>query len=153
LIILIILVPVLTINLTLIIIKTSSLSSWVGWSWSCEELGAIEITEEDGGAPSYSWRSLSCSSVGALVASSGEACWAYVDEGSTWVEHSSSWSATRCPSMGRKNPTPILLRDFYFCALRSLVVLSFPQLVSFYSVFPKPLSETLRRSSDERIPI
>jgi hypothetical protein len=27
-------------------------------------------------------------------------------------------------------------RDFYFRALRSLVVLSFPQLVSFSSVFP-----------------
>jgi hypothetical protein len=44
-------------------------------------------------------------------------------------------------------------RDFYFRALRSLVVLSFPQLLSFSSVFPKPLSETLRRSSDRRIPI
>jgi hypothetical protein len=48
---------------------------------------------------------------------------------------------------------PIDTRDFYFRALGSLVVLSFPQLVSFFSVFPKPLSETLRRSSDERIPI
>jgi hypothetical protein len=44
-------------------------------------------------------------------------------------------------------------RDFYFRALRSLVVLSFPQLVSFSSVFLKPLSETLRRSSDGRIPV
>jgi hypothetical protein len=44
-------------------------------------------------------------------------------------------------------------RDFYFRALGSLVVLSFPQLVSFFSVFPKPLSETLRRSSDGRIPV
>jgi hypothetical protein len=44
------------------------------------------------------------------------------------------------------------LRDFYFRALRSLVVLSFPQLVSFSSVFPKPLSETLK-SSDGRIPV
>jgi hypothetical protein len=43
--------------------------------------------------------------------------------------------------------------DFYFHAIRSLVVLSFPQLVSFSSVFPKPLSETLRRSSDRRIPV
>jgi hypothetical protein len=43
--------------------------------------------------------------------------------------------------------------DFYFRALRSLVVLSFPQLVSFSSVFPKPLSETLRRSSDGGIPV
>jgi hypothetical protein len=47
----------------------------------------------------------------------------------------------------------ILSRDFYFRALRLLVVLSFPQLVSFSSVFPKPLSETLRRSSDGRIPV
>jgi hypothetical protein len=59
---------------------------------------------------------------------------------------------------GKSSPTPydpsvILLRDFYFYALRSLVVLSFPQLVSFSSVLSKPLSETLRRSSDGRIPI
>jgi hypothetical protein len=27
-------------------------------------------------------------------------------------------------------------RDFYFCALRSLVVLSFPQPLNFSSVFP-----------------
>ena len=32
-------------------------------------------------------------------------------------------------------------RDFYFRALRSLVVLSFPQLLSFSSVLPKRLSE------------
>jgi hypothetical protein len=43
--------------------------------------------------------------------------------------------------------------DFYFCALRSLVVLSFPQPLSFSLVLPKPLSETLTRSSDERNPI
>jgi hypothetical protein len=49
--------------------------------------------------------------------------------------------------------SPILWRDFYFRALRSLVVLSFPQLISFSSVFPKPLSETLRRSLDGRIPV
>jgi hypothetical protein len=48
---------------------------------------------------------------------------------------------------------PKSFRDFYFRALGSLVVLSFPQLVSFSSVFSKPLSETLRRSSDGRIPI
>ena len=36
-----------------------------------------------------------------------------------------------------------LLRDFYFRALGSLVVLSFPQLLSFSSVFPKTLSETI----------
>jgi hypothetical protein len=47
----------------------------------------------------------------------------------------------------------LFLRDFYFRALRSLVVLSFPQLLSFSSVFLKPLSETLRRSSDGRIPV
>jgi hypothetical protein len=34
-------------------------------------------------------------------------------------------------------------RDFYFCALGSLVVLSFPQLLSFSSVLSKPLSKTL----------
>jgi hypothetical protein len=33
--------------------------------------------------------------------------------------------------------------DFYFRALGSLVVLSFSQLLSFYSVLSKPLSETL----------
>jgi hypothetical protein len=43
----------------------------------------------------------------------------------------------------------VLIRDFYF----SLVVLSFPQLVSFSSFFPKSLSETLRRSSDGRISV
>jgi hypothetical protein len=44
-------------------------------------------------------------------------------------------------------------RDFYFCALGSLVVLSFPQLLSFSSVLPKPLSETLTRRSDGRNPV
>jgi hypothetical protein len=44
-------------------------------------------------------------------------------------------------------------RAFYFRALGSLVVLSFPQLLSFSSVFPKPLSETLTRSSDGRNPV
>jgi hypothetical protein len=43
--------------------------------------------------------------------------------------------------------------DFYFCALGSLVVLSFPQPLSFSSVLPKPLSETLTRSSDGRISV
>jgi hypothetical protein len=33
--------------------------------------------------------------------------------------------------------------DFYFRALGSLVVLSFPQLLSFSSVLSKPLSKTL----------
>jgi hypothetical protein len=45
------------------------------------------------------------------------------------------------------------IRDFYFRALGSLVVLSFSQLLSFSSVFPKPLSETLTRSSDGRNPV
>jgi hypothetical protein len=44
---------------------------------------------------------------------------------------------------------PITSRDFYFRALRSLVVLSFPQLLSFSSVFPKPLSETLKELGRE----
>jgi hypothetical protein len=44
-------------------------------------------------------------------------------------------------------------RDFYFRALGSLVVLSFPQPLSFSSVFPKPFSETLTRSSDGRNPV
>jgi hypothetical protein len=52
-----------------------------------------------------------------------------------------------------ENMISTLFWDFYFRALRSFVVLSFPQLVSFSSVFPKPLSETLRRSSDGRIPV
>jgi hypothetical protein len=43
--------------------------------------------------------------------------------------------------------------DFYFRALGSLVVLSFPQLLSFSSVLPKPLSETLTRSSNGRNPV
>jgi hypothetical protein len=34
-------------------------------------------------------------------------------------------------------------RDFYFCALGSLVVLSFPQLLSFSSVLSKTLAETV----------
>jgi hypothetical protein len=37
----------------------------------------------------------------------------------------------------------LLYRDFYFHALGSLVVLSFPQLLSFSSVLSKPLSETV----------
>jgi hypothetical protein len=44
-------------------------------------------------------------------------------------------------------------RDFYFRALGSLVVLSFPQPLNFSSVLPKPLSETLTRSSDGRNPV
>jgi hypothetical protein len=47
----------------------------------------------------------------------------------------------------------IFLGDFYFRALGSLVVLSFPQPLSFFSVLPKPLSETLTRSSDRRISV
>jgi hypothetical protein len=34
-------------------------------------------------------------------------------------------------------------RDFYFRAIGSLVVLSFPQLLSFSSVLSKPLAETV----------
>ena len=37
----------------------------------------------------------------------------------------------------------LVYRDFYFRALGSLVVLSFPQLLSFSSVLPKRLSETI----------
>jgi hypothetical protein len=37
----------------------------------------------------------------------------------------------------------LVYRDFYFRALRSLVVLSFPQLLSFSSVLSKPLAETV----------
>jgi hypothetical protein len=47
----------------------------------------------------------------------------------------------------------LLFRDFYFRPLGSLVVLSFPQPLSFSSVLPKPLSETLTRSSDGRNPV
>jgi hypothetical protein len=43
--------------------------------------------------------------------------------------------------------------DFYFHALESLVVLSFPQPLSFSLVLPKPLSETHTRSSDGRNPV
>jgi hypothetical protein len=68
-----------------------------------------------------------------------------------------AWDYWKPYDSGIKGPLkePLLLRkrDFYFRALRSLVVLSFPQLLSFSSVFPKPLSETLRRSSDRRIPV
>jgi hypothetical protein len=48
-----------------------------------------------------------------------------------------------------KDPLPknelldIFYRDFYFRALGSLVVLSFPQPLSFSSVLSKPLSETI----------
>jgi hypothetical protein len=66
-----------------------------------------------------------------------------------------------CVDTGSKNGTNccaqrmfgIFRRDFYFRALGFLVVLSFPQLLSFSSVFPKPLSETLTRSSDGRNPV
>jgi hypothetical protein len=47
----------------------------------------------------------------------------------------------------------LLFWDFYFRALGSLVVLSFPQPLSFSLVLPKPLSETLTRSSDGRISV
>jgi hypothetical protein len=47
----------------------------------------------------------------------------------------------------------LLVEGFYFRALGSLVVLSFLQLLNFSTVFHKPLSETLRRSSDGRISV
>jgi hypothetical protein len=47
----------------------------------------------------------------------------------------------------------INIRNFYFRVLGFLVILSFFQLISFSSVFPKPLSETLTRSSDGRNPV
>jgi hypothetical protein len=43
--------------------------------------------------------------------------------------------------------------DFYFRALGSLVVLSFPQLLSFSSVLSKPLSETLTSAGTADCPI
>jgi hypothetical protein len=61
--------------------------------------------------------------------------------------------AKRLPDKRNIDHLELFSRDFYFRALRSLVILSFPQLLSFSSVFPKPLSETLRRSSDRRIPV
>jgi hypothetical protein len=51
------------------------------------------------------------------------------------------------------NCSRINFRDLYFRALGSLVVLSFPQPLSFSSVLPKPLSETLTRRSDGRNPV
>jgi hypothetical protein len=53
----------------------------------------------------------------------------------------------------QKHKKLVSFRDFYFRALGSLVVLSFPQPLSFSSVLPKPLSETLTRSSDGRNPV
>jgi hypothetical protein len=47
----------------------------------------------------------------------------------------------------------IKFRDFYFRAPGSLVVLSFPQLVSFSSVFPKPLSETVTSAGTAGCPM
>jgi hypothetical protein len=47
------------------------------------------------------------------------------------------------PLSARKFLSPFSFWDFYFRALGSLVVLSFPQLLSFSSVFPKTLSETI----------
>jgi hypothetical protein len=44
-------------------------------------------------------------------------------------------------------------RDFYFRAPGSLVVLSFPQLVSFSSVFPKPLSKTVTSAGTAGCPM
>jgi hypothetical protein len=44
-------------------------------------------------------------------------------------------------------------RDFYFRALGFLVVLSFPQLLSFSSVLSKPLSETLTSAGTAGCPM
>jgi hypothetical protein len=45
------------------------------------------------------------------------------------------------------------VRDFYFHALRSLVVLSFPQLLSFSSVLSKPLSKTVTSAGTASCPM
>jgi hypothetical protein len=42
--------------------------------------------------------------------------------------------------------------DFYFRALGSLVVLSFPQLLSFSSVLSKPLAETVTSAETASCP-
>jgi hypothetical protein len=55
--------------------------------------------------------------------------------------------------IGRNENQALYFWDFYFRALGSLVVLSFAQLLSFSSVLPKPLSETLTRRSDGRNPV
>jgi hypothetical protein len=44
-------------------------------------------------------------------------------------------------------------RDFYFHALGSLVILSFPQLLSFFSVLFKPLSETVTSAETAGCPM
>ena len=44
---------------------------------------------------------------------------------------------------------PVKFRDFYFRALGSLVVLSFPQPINFSSLLPKLLSETLTGARTE----
>jgi hypothetical protein len=43
--------------------------------------------------------------------------------------------------------------DLYFCALGSLVVLRFPQLLSFSSVLSKPMSETLTSAGTAGCPM
>jgi hypothetical protein len=48
-----------------------------------------------------------------------------------------------CPTVIYSPSMLFIFRDFYFRALGSLVVLSFPQLLSFSSVLSKPLSETV----------
>jgi hypothetical protein len=47
----------------------------------------------------------------------------------------------------------IYVWDFYFCALGSLVVLSFPQLLSFSSVLSNPLSETVTSAGTAGCPM
>jgi hypothetical protein len=56
-------------------------------------------------------------------------------------------------ALGRINDVMIEFHMTFFRALGSLVVLSFPQPLSFSLVLPKPLSKTLTRSSDGRNPV
>jgi hypothetical protein len=49
-------------------------------------------------------------------------------------------------------PRVLFFRDFYFHALRSLVVLSFPQLLSFSSVSPSPCLKPSERAQTEGFP-
>jgi hypothetical protein len=50
------------------------------------------------------------------------------------------------------NDILFVIWDFYFCALGSLVVLSFPQLLSFSLVLSKSLSETLTSAGTASCP-
>jgi hypothetical protein len=55
-------------------------------------------------------------------------------------------------SQGRSKGYGFVSWDFYFRALGALVVLSFPQLLSFSSVLSKPLSETLTSAGTDGCP-